>query len=184
MAVNFTAADRVGVVGGYIGGISALLNGMLFNNPNCGTAYNMNGCCSENTPVSRFELEQEQKIMELTSRNSLLESENNTETKMLTMYQYMDQRLNAIDNKVNQVAAAQAVTNQKLTDDMAFIRNDFDNKLSAESQARCCADNSIVNYANATFYAKLVAGVTPTQTTTPQATYNPIPSCSPCQQYT
>ena len=36
MAVNFTAADRVGVVGGYIGGISALLNGMLFNNPNCG----------------------------------------------------------------------------------------------------------------------------------------------------
>ena len=161
MAVNFTAADRVGVVGGYIGGISALLNGMLFNNPNCGTAYNMNGCCSENTPVSRFELEQEQKIMELTSRNSLLESEN-----------------------INQVAAAQAVTNQKLTDDMAFIRNDFDNKLSAESQARCCADNSIVNYANATFYAKLVAGVTPTQTTTPQATYNPISSCSPCQQYT
>lgn len=43
MAVNFTAADRVGVVGGYIGGIGQLLGMIpgLFGGANCGA-----GVCS------------------------------------------------------------------------------------------------------------------------------------------
>lgn len=41
--------------------------------------------------------------------------------------------------------------------------------------ARQCADNSIVNYVNATFYPKMVADVTTGSTTTAQTLYNPLP---------
>lgn len=177
MAVNFTAADRVGSIGGYIGGISALAGMLGFGGCN---GYNMGGCCSENTPVSRFELEQENRIAKLESEKALLEAENGTDAKMLEMYKYVDSRLNAQEQQMAQIAAAQAVTNQKLADDVKFFQHDLDAKIAAEKQARCCADNSIVNYANATFYAKLVAGVTAGSTTTPQDTYNPLPVCGPC----
>ena len=69
------------------------------------------------------------------------------------------------------------VQNQKINDNMKFIEADLNNKIAAEKNARCCADNSIVTYANATFYAKLVADVTAGTETTAQATYNPIPNC-------
>ena len=36
-------------------------------------------------------------------------------------------------------------------------------------------DNTIVTYANATFYPKQVADVTAGSTTTPQTTFNPLP---------
>lgn len=47
--LNFTAADRVGVVGGYIGGISALLNGL-------GGMAAPAAVCSESQPVNRYEM--------------------------------------------------------------------------------------------------------------------------------
>lgn len=50
----------------------------------------------------------------------------------------------------------------------------------AERRARCCADNSIVNYANATFYPKMVADVTTGTGTTAQTLYNPLPDCGDC----
>ena len=45
---------------------------------------------------------------------------------------------------------------------------------------RCCADNAIVTYTNATFYPKMVADVTTGTGTTAQSTYNPIPKCNTC----
>ena len=47
-------------------------------------------------------------------------------------------------------------------------------------RARCCADNSIVNYANTTFYPKMVADVTTGTGTTAQTLYNPLPDCGDC----
>jgi hypothetical protein len=44
-------------------------------------------------------------------------------------------------------------------------------------ERRCCGDNSIVSYANATFYPKMVADVTVGTTTTAQTLYNPLPQC-------
>ena len=49
-----------------------------------------------------------------------------------------------------------------------------------EAERRCCADNSIVTYANATFYPKMVADVTTGTTTTAQTLYNPLPKCGGC----
>lgn len=171
------------ILGGILGGgnnavNTALLAAMAANAG--GLLGNNGGNCSENQPVNRYELAQEQRIAALESQNALLQADKNTDAKILEVYKNVEERLNATNRELAQIAAAQTVTNQRLTDDMRFIQADLDNKIAAEKQQRCCADNSIVNYANATFYAKLVAGVTPTSTTTAQAIYNPLPSCNPC----
>lgn len=191
-----TAALTTGIIGaaGAVGsgGLGNILGGILGGGNNAvntallaAMAANAGGLCgggncSENQPVNRYELAQEQRIAALESQNALLQADKNTDAKILEVYKNVEERLNATNRELAQIAAAQAVTNQRLTDDMRFIQADLDNKIAAEKQQRCCADNSIVNYANATFYAKLVAGVTPTNTTTAQATYNPLPCCNPC----
>lgn len=70
---------------------------------------------------------------------------------------------------------------QKCEDSIPLVQERCLSAVAAEASARKCADNAIVNYANTTFYAKLVAGVTPTSDTTPQDTYNPLPCQTPCQ---
>ena len=183
-----TAAAALNVsLGNILGGFmnngnavnTALLAAMAANSGTLGGCH-CNGGCSENQPVNRYELAQEQRIAALESQNALLRADQNTDRKILEVYKNVEERLNATNRELAQIAAAQAVTNQRLTDDMRFIQADLDNKIAAERQQRCCADNSIVNYANATFYAKLVAGVTPTTTNTAQETYNPLPNCGPC----
>ena len=169
------------ILGGILGGgnnavNTALLAAMAANAGGlCG-----GGNCSENQPVNRYELAQEQRIAALESQNALLQADKNTDAKILEVYKNVEERLNATNRELAQIAAAQAVTNQKLSDDMAFFRQDLDSKIAAEKQQRCCSDNSIVNYVNATFYPKLVADVSAGSTTTAQATYNPLPSCGPC----
>ena len=83
---------------------------------------------------------------------------------------------------------AQAVTNQKTADsfalaaaDLAAVEARLNGKIAMEAERRCCADNSIVTYMNATFYPKLVADVTAGTTTTAQTLYNPIPDCGCCK---
>lgn len=186
-----TAALTTGIIGtaaaALNGGLGNILGGILGGGNNAvntallaAMAANAGGNCSENQPVNRYELAQEQRIAALESQNALLQADKNTDAKILEVYKNVEERLNATNRELAQIAAAQAVTNQRLTDDMRFIKADLDNKIAAEKQQRCCADNSIVNYVNATFYPKLVADVTAGTTTTAQATYNPLPSCGPC----
>ena len=181
-----TAALTTGIIGaaGAVGsgGLGNILGGILGGGNNAvntallaAMAANAGGL-----PVNRYELAQEQRIAALESQNALLQAEKNTDAKILDLYKVMDSRMSATNQQLAQLAATQAVTNQKLSDDMAFIRQDLDSKIAAEKQQRCCADNSVVNYVNATFYPKLVADVTAGTTTTAQATYNPLPSCGPC----
>ena len=80
-----------------------------------------------------------------------------------------DGRLRGIEGQI----AQQAVFNQKTVDDVALMNE----RLCCEAKERKCADNTIVNYVNATFYPKLVADVTTGTTTTAQVIYNPLPSC-------
>lgn len=77
MAVTFNAADRVGVIGGYIGGIGQILSMLgggvaqpaANNNGNHGCGC---GSCSDNTPVSRYEQRQGETISRLQSENAML----------------------------------------------------------------------------------------------------------------
>ena len=167
-----------------VGGNSNLINDMvglslassLFGGKGCGC-----GCgCNETIGATRYDLGIMNQLAQKDATIARLEVSQETDKKILDLYKYIDGKDKATGEAIAQIAAAQAVTNQKVVDDMRFIQADLNNKIAAEKNARCCADNAIVTYSNATFYAKLVADVTAGTETTPQATYNPIPNCGDC----
>lgn len=158
---------------GYMGGLFGGQRG-----PCPGTAYSYT--CNENTPVNRYEASQSARIAELETEVKLRDSNIYTDSKIIDLYKYLDGELKDIRNTL----CGQAVMNQKTADSFESVRNDMiccKNELysaiSRERDERCCGDNSIVTYANATFYPKQVADVTVGTTTTAQATYNPLPNC-------
>ena len=158
------------------GGIPNLLGG--WNNCN-GAAV----ACSENMPVTRYEMRLNQDNAAKDAEIALLKANTYGDQKSLELYRYIDGELRAIRT----VLGEQAVTNQKTADsfalasaDLAAVKQDLHNKIALEAERRCCADNAIVTYANATFYPKMVADVTVGTTTTAQTLYNPIPSCGCC----
>ena len=96
------------------------------------------------------------------------------------MYAYIDAQL----KEIRKTLCDQAVHNQRTEDsftlarqDIAAVKSDLTREIQIEAQRRCCGDNSIVTYANATFYPKMVADVTTGTTTTAQTLYNPLPKC-------
>ena len=171
------AKGNLGVTLGGIGAGAALLNGGLSgilgcNNNNCG--------CSEDHLVNRYEAGQAAKIAELETEVKLRDSTIYTDQKTLELYKYFDGENKAIRTEL----AAQAVKNAQIEGTFAVLgeqqkalRNEFMCALNRERDERCCGDNAIVTYANATFYPKMVADVTTGTTTTAQATYNPLPNC-------
>lgn len=103
MAVNFTTADRVGVVGGYLGGISSLLG----NNGLLGWGNMSEG----DRPISRYEMNLLKESMAKDSEIALLKSEQNTEIKIADVYERVMTRVNADRAAQAEVNAAQAVYN-------------------------------------------------------------------------
>lgn len=169
-------------------GVLSLLNGGLLGALNAGAAPAavapaVSGNCSENMPVSRYELAQESKIAELQSQIALRDANTYGDQKMLEMYQYIDGQLKDIRSTLG----SQAVHNQRTEDsfvlvrqDLQCVKNDLTRQIEIEAERRCCGDNSIVTYANATFYPKMVADVTTGTGTTAQTLYNPLPNCGGC----
>lgn len=139
--------------------------------------------CSEQTPVTRYDAGKDARIAELETEVKLRDSTIYTDQKSLQLYQYIDGQL----RDVRDALSKQAVHNQRTEDsfvlarqDIAAVKSDLDAKIKLEAERRCCADNAIVNYSNATFYPKMVADVTVGTTTTAQTLYNPIPDCGCC----
>lgn len=164
---------------GIAGTAGMLLNGGL------GNLFGgwQNGGCSENTPVTRYELDREGQLAAKDSEIALLKANTYNDQKMLEMYAYIDGQLKDVRNGL----AAQAVHNQKTEDSFTLARQDIacveerlNEKIKMEAERRCCGDNSIVTYANATFYPKMVADVTTGTGTTAQSLYNPLPKCGEC----
>lgn len=168
------------------GGLNNLLGGLGGNNgvaaldaATLATLAAKSGC-SEDHMINRYEAKQQARIAELETEVKLRDANTYTDQKSLEMYQYIDSRLRGVESQIS----AQAVTNQRTQDsfalaqaDLAAVKSELEGKIKLESERRCCADNSIVNYANATFYPKMVADVTVGTTTTAQTLYNPIPDC-------
>lgn len=177
-----------GVAGAGLGlGIAGTALGLLVNGNGLGgvlgVGANGHNCCHENTLINRYEAAQQARISELETEVKLRDSNIYTDQKILEVYKYFDGENKDIRNAL----AAQAVHNQKTADAFDMVRSDLictKNELYAaicrERDERCCADNAIVNYVNATFYPKLVADVTAGTTTTAQALYNPLPNCGKC----
>lgn len=141
--------------------------------------------CSENMPVSRYELEREQKLAAKDSEIALLKANTYNDGKMLEVYGYIDRQL----KDVREALCKQAVHNQRTEDSFTLVKQDVESvrkealdAIKMEAERRCCGDNSIVTYANATFYPKQVADVTTGTATTAQTLYNPLPKCGCCNK--
>ena len=139
--------------------------------------------CSENMPVTRYDLEREQKLAAKDSEIALLKANTYNDGKMLEVYGYIDRQL----KDVHEALCKQAVHNQRTEDSFALVKQDVESvrkealdAVKMEAERRCCGDNSIVTYVNATFYPKQVADVTTGTATTAQSLYNPIPKCGCC----
>lgn len=128
--------------------------------------------------VTRHELDDLEKLSAKDAEIMSLKSSQEMDSKMLELYKELASKDKAQTEALNQIAAAQAVTNQKLIDDMAYVKADYNNKIAAETQARKCNDNILVNYCNQTFYPKLIASITAGTTTTAEETYNPLNNCN------
>lgn len=159
-------------------GAVGLLNGNglnLFGNGNCG--------CSEDHCVNRYEAAQAARIAELETEVKLRDSNIYTDQKSLALYQYIDGQL----KDVREELCHQRVHNQRVEGsfalaqaDLAAVKAELQGQIAMEAERRCCGDNAIVTYANATFYPKMVADVTVGTTTTAQTLYNPLPNCGGC----
>lgn len=110
--VNFTAADRVGAIGGYIGGISALLGGL----------GGLNVGCQGNDYVSKETFEMQTKLTEAEKNNAILSADLASEKKMVEVYNATTDKINSVreelsgrildlERQVASNAAAQGVIN-------------------------------------------------------------------------
>lgn len=171
------AGTALGLLGG---GLPGILGGGWNNG--CNNVWGA-GICSDNMPVTRYEMQLNQSNAAKDAEIALLKANTYGDQKSLELYRYIDGELRDIRNTL----CAQAVTNQKTADsfalataDLAAVKSGLEAKIAMEAERRCCADSAIVNYANATFYPKMVADVTVGTTTTAQTLYNPIPDCGCC----
>lgn len=169
---------NLGVTLGAIGTGAALLGG------NGGMLGNLFGnSCGDNAPINRYEMGLLQSNAAKDTEISLLKSERHTDSKFADLNDRYNERFRNIESQL----AAQAVHNTKTEGSFELVHADIQatkkelySAIRNEAEKRCCGDSSIVSYANATFYPKLVADVTAASTTTAQATYNPLPNCSNC----
>lgn len=139
--------------------------------------------CSEDHTINRYEAAQSARIAELETEVKLRDANSFTQGQMNDMRNYVDGQF----REIREALCGQAVHNQRTEDsfvlarqDIAAVKAELEGKIEMERKERCCADNSIVNYVNATFYPKMVADVTTGTETTAQTLYNPIPKCGPC----
>ena len=173
------AALTTGIIGA--AGFGAQLLGNLLGG---GCGVNPAAGCSENMPVTRYELDREQQLAQKDSEIALLKANTYNDQKSLEMYAYIDGQLKDIRKSI----CDQAVHNQRTEDsfvlarqDIASVKSELHREIEMEAERRCCGDNAIVTYANATFYPKQVADVTTGTATTAQTLYNPLPKCGCCK---
>ncbi len=178
------AGLATGIIGTSLAG--ALATGLLGGNGLnlFGGGYGGNyGACG-NAMVNRYELNQSEIISKLLSDVALRDANIYGDQKLSEVYKDLSGRLNGIEAKVYAIDKDVAVNNAKIAGTFDVLgekihaqRNEFMCALNRERDERCCGDNTIVNYANATFYAKQVADVTVGTTSTAQTTYNPLHNC-------
>lgn len=96
---------------GIAGTALGLLNG---NNGLLGGLFGTNNCvCSENMPVTRYELGQQSKISELQSQIALRDANTYNDQKLLEVYKYFDGELKDVRATMCETNAKQGVINAK-----------------------------------------------------------------------
>lgn len=138
-------------------------------------------CGNDCDPVTQRELSLTQKLAEKDTQIALRDAVTYTDRQNLDMYKYIDGRI----NEIKATLCEQAVQNQANKDSfilvqqqMAADKAELQKEICCEKKERRCADDTIINYLNATFYPKMTADVTTGTGTTAQKVYNPLPACS------
>ena len=101
------------------------------------------------------------------------------------LYKNQRDQFDILSNRIGKLETAAAVNAAVDPWRSKVLQMQIDNvagMVNLEAERRCCADNSIVNYVNTTFYPKLFADVTVGTETTSASIYNPIPRCGCCNQ--
>lgn len=101
-----TAMGIIGTVLGSIGTAGVLGNGILPLNNGANASV-----CSDNMPVSRYELNQESKIAELQSKIALRDANTYNDQKLLEVYKYFDGQIKDIRAGQSDKWTEQAVIN-------------------------------------------------------------------------
>lgn len=96
----------LGIIGTALGGLAVAGGSLLAANG--GRAAN--GECSENTPVSRYELGLQQTIAEQGSHIRLLEADKYTDQKIVDVYNAINPQINAIKDELRNIAVYQATS--------------------------------------------------------------------------
>lgn len=182
------AMGGLGALGGLWGNRSTnaqndILTALLTTEMVRGGGYGRSGvpCGGDCDPVTQREMHLVQEIAAKDAQIALRDANTYNDQKSLELYRYIDGRLREVEATLSQ----QAVQNQATKDSFQLLQERQDcccrrleTAIESEAKARECADRTIVNYVNATFYPKMVADVTTGTTTTAQSTYNPLPACT------
>lgn len=108
-----------------IAGLAAnFINGGLGNV--LGMGNNCVAQCSENTPVTRYELDMVRELSAKDQKIALLEANTFTDGKIADVYDRMLTKFNGLEKQVWENTCNQAVTNQKLADNITFVDSKFD----------------------------------------------------------
>lgn len=107
MEMNY-ASRGLGATAAALGGSAlgvALLNG---GGGILGNLFGGNHCCSENTPVTRYELGQQNEISALRSENELLKADKYTDQKIAEVYTVLNNKIDKVNCELRDVAVYQA----------------------------------------------------------------------------
>lgn len=95
----------LGIIGTALGGLAAV-GGNLLGGLN-GMGYNT-AACSDNMPVSRYELGQQDEISKLRSENDLLKADKYTDQKLTEVYATLNHEIGKVKDELRDVAVYQA----------------------------------------------------------------------------
>lgn len=158
-------------------GLAAAMSGLMLSSALLGSKAGAAGC-NETIGATRYDLGVMERLAAKDAEIARLTLGQEVDAKILALYQVIDARDKATGQEIAKLSAGQAVVNQQLNDNMAFIQNDLNNKIALEAERRCCGDSSIVTYLNTNFQTKAIASFTPsTDAPVPAATFNPIANC-------
>lgn len=171
------APRNTGIAQAYMDGI--IMQALAGNGCGC-----RNACmCESDHYVTRYDSDKDARIAHLETQVALRDSNTYTDQKMIELYKDINARLRGLEGQIGQ----QAVINQANADNFKLVSQQMDcccekqtAALEAEKAARCCGDNAIVNYANATFYPQMIADMTVGTTARAQNVWNPVTNCGCC----
>lgn len=115
------------------------------------------------------------------AKNAILEADKTTDAKLVDVYKQLASRDIEIEKRLGRLDVEQQANKDSflmLQQVMAANKAELECAIKREKDERKCSDNTIVTYANATFYPKQVADVTVGTATTAQTLYNPLPVCN------